>query len=527
LREISFFPKITDFGLAKRLDSAVGQTHSGAVMGTPPYMAPEQAAGKIHQVGPATDVYALGAILYETLTGRPPFKAETPLDTLMQVLSQEPVPPSRLYPKVPRDLETICLKCLQKEPGKRYANALELADDLRRFLDGEPIRARPVGKVERFWRWCRRHPALAGSALTTAALLLLVTVLAVSVAQTRAKRLREEVLQSNVYAAQGAASMVLWQLELFSEPVVAAAEDGGLRRALKEKDPARSRPKLQQFIEQLQRKYEQPANGFVQLGRGSAFQSWHLLDRKGILVADSSKSKSVVGEDFSRRDYFQGALRHQGQTGRASVYLSRVYRSRNDDIYKFAIAVPVRASADPNSEILGVLSATLTTTSTLGSLELNDRRRTAVLVGRRDTNRLQGPPAAEAAPEYLVLLHPAFRPGEEAIRVSSDRLRAVHQPRPGVDVFRLPNPKTSVEPGQAIDPDYRDPLATGHPEYEGRWLAGFAPVGNTELVIIVQQRSDSVLDLDLLWGGLAILLGGILLAAFIWYGFQRAWLRKP
>jgi WD40 repeat protein/tRNA A-37 threonylcarbamoyl transferase component Bud32 len=152
--------KITDFGLAKKLDEA-GQTQSGAIMGTPSYMAPEQAGGKGKEVGPAADVYALGAILYELLTGRPPFKAATALDTLLQVVSDDPVPPSQLQSKTSKDLETICLKCLAKAPAKRYATAHELADDLRRFLAGEPILARPVGSVERLWRWCQRKPAQA------------------------------------------------------------------------------------------------------------------------------------------------------------------------------------------------------------------------------------------------------------------------------------------------------------------------------------------------------------------------------
>jgi tetratricopeptide (TPR) repeat protein len=154
-------PKITDFGLAKRLDEAVSQTQSGAVMGTPSYMAPEQAAGKTKDVGAPADVYALGAILYEMLTGNPPFKAPTPMDTILQVIAHEPVPPSRQQPKVPRDLETICLKCLQKEPTKRYASAEKLAEDLCRFLAGQPIVARPVGMLELLWKWVKRRPATA------------------------------------------------------------------------------------------------------------------------------------------------------------------------------------------------------------------------------------------------------------------------------------------------------------------------------------------------------------------------------
>ncbi len=157
-------PKITDFGLAKRLDADAGQTPSGAILGTPSYMAPEQAAGKVRQVGPAADVYALGALLYELLTGRPPFRAATPLDTLLQVLAEEPVPPSRLQPKLPRDLETICLKCLQKNPARRYAPALALAEDLRRFQAHEPIQGRPAGRGERLVKWARRHPTTAAAA---------------------------------------------------------------------------------------------------------------------------------------------------------------------------------------------------------------------------------------------------------------------------------------------------------------------------------------------------------------------------
>jgi eukaryotic-like serine/threonine-protein kinase len=161
-------PKITDFGLAKRLGED-GATRTGAILGTPSYIAPEQAKGQ-KDVGPPADIYALGAILYELLTGRPPYRGETPLDTMLQVLEGKLVSPSQRNRRVPRDLEIICLKCLEKEPAKRYPSAAALADDLRHFLTGESIEARPARGAERFWRWCRRRPLVSG---LLAAMLLL------------------------------------------------------------------------------------------------------------------------------------------------------------------------------------------------------------------------------------------------------------------------------------------------------------------------------------------------------------------
>jgi eukaryotic-like serine/threonine-protein kinase len=184
-----FEPKVTDFGLAKQFaatpdETGLGQrTESGALLGTPNYMAPEQASGS-KGVGPSADVYALGAILYECLTGRPPFQAATVLETLEQVRSQEPVQPARLQPRLPRDLQTITLKSLEKGPSRRYPSARDLADDLGRFLRGEPIQARPASVRERLSKWVRRRPALA-SLVAVSALSLATFVIGVLVYDAR------------------------------------------------------------------------------------------------------------------------------------------------------------------------------------------------------------------------------------------------------------------------------------------------------------------------------------------------------
>ena len=171
-------PRITDFGLAKRVRADSHVTDTGEILGTPSFMPPEQAAGRLDQVRETADVYALGAVLYTSLTGHPPFHADNPLDTLLQVMEREPISPRELNQNVPRDLETICLKCLEKDRRRRYRCASDLAKELERYLDGRPIQARPIGRAARGWRWCRRNPAVAvlgGSALT---LLIAVAVVA-------------------------------------------------------------------------------------------------------------------------------------------------------------------------------------------------------------------------------------------------------------------------------------------------------------------------------------------------------------
>jgi len=198
-----FIPKISDFGLAKQENADL--TSVGNVLGTPSYMAPEQAAGAVNAVGPAADIYSLGAILYEMLTGRPPFVSASVLETLEQVRTREPIAPGKLTIGMPRDLETICLKCLEKEAGKRYATARALAEDLRSFLDGRPVQARPIGTLGRSWRWARRNPGWTAMIASLAGLLLISAVggTALSVWALRAEsQTQEKLFESRVSEAR-------------------------------------------------------------------------------------------------------------------------------------------------------------------------------------------------------------------------------------------------------------------------------------------------------------------------------------
>jgi WD40 repeat protein/tRNA A-37 threonylcarbamoyl transferase component Bud32 len=253
--------KVTDFGLAKKLDAEQDLSRTGAVMGTPSYMAPEQALGQAKGVGPAADVYALGVILYEMLTGRVPFKGATTLDTLELVRRQEPVPPSRLVGKVPRDLDTVCLKCLQKDPGRRYGSAAELADDLGRFLRDEPIRARPVGRLERGWRWCRRNPVVAALG-TLLVVLLLGGAIGAAVAAVQYSRLADD-----EFAAKNRA------IELASKEA-RARDEAEKNRKDAERESKVAKDKSEELQRQLSQQYVANGSRAIDDGDYSLAQLW-------------------------------------------------------------------------------------------------------------------------------------------------------------------------------------------------------------------------------------------------------------
>jgi serine/threonine-protein kinase len=245
-------PKVTDFGVARRLDGAAGLTRTGAAVGTPSYMAPEQAGGDKNAVGPATDVHALGAILYELLTGRPPFGGETAAATVLQVIHQDPVPPSRRNARVPRDLETITLKCLQKDPQKRYASAAALAEDLRRFLRGEAIAARPEGRLGRLARRVRRRPALSAAVALAALLAVALVGGGLWLASERAAAARAaqaEWAATERAAAEDLREMVRWLKKSSWHRARAALERAKGR--LGERESAELRPLLDQGARDL------------------------------------------------------------------------------------------------------------------------------------------------------------------------------------------------------------------------------------------------------------------------------------
>lgn len=292
-----YSPRITDFGLAKRIKGGSDLTGIGQVLGTPSYMPPEQASGNRGELGPASDVYSLGAILYHLVTGRPPFQADNPVDTVLQVLELDPVSPRQLNPKVDPDLETICLKCLQKPAPRRYTCAQALADDLRRFLVGEPIHARPVSAPERLFRWSKRQPAKAALATLIIALAVVGPLLAVRYAgMAKSERLaKDDAFQQKIIADANATEAekqkrIAQEHAVEAEAVQYRRQVDVVEAALREgrrKDAARAlvrAPSSQQSWDLERLRYETHLEPY--LGRVFSEHSWQILD--AVLSPDGS-----------------------------------------------------------------------------------------------------------------------------------------------------------------------------------------------------------------------------------------------
>jgi serine/threonine protein kinase len=289
-------PKVSDFGLAKRLDAEDGLTHTGAIMGTPSYMAPEQAHGQSKNVGPAADIYALGAILYECLTGRPPFKGTTLAETLDQVRTMEPVPPGKLIKNVPRDLETICLHCLRKEPQRRYASAELLAEDIRRYRAGLPLSVRPVRTIERVGRWCRRNPKWA--TMIAAVFLLLCGVTGVSLyayftvaAKNKDIEAKNELAEKRLLQSIDAVSLFARDARIFCEDAMVPAASreklyevlvNQLEKNVDDKDGPFDEDRIRNKILM----YQQIAQVNADLGGLDRLKKAHEWDEKGLALTE-------------------------------------------------------------------------------------------------------------------------------------------------------------------------------------------------------------------------------------------------
>jgi serine/threonine-protein kinase len=454
----------------------------GSVMGTIDYMAPEQLRGRADE---RSDVWGLGAVLYELLTLRRPFAADAlpqPEPALMRrlrELERPPVPPRAVVPRLPRDLEAVCLKCLEREPAARYPSARAVADDLRRYLRGDETSVRPWGSAERVGRWARRQPAHAGLTAAAAVVLLLLALVAGHVGELRA---------ANARAADKLARLVDRQLQLVAEAVREEAARPELREGLANHQAGEPGP-LQHLLRRTEE--ETHRRKFARPGDQQPFVNWFVMDPEGHILADSyaDPPNSVLGQWFGYRDYARPLLGPDALPDPHAVHVSRVFPSRQDFKSKFAVATRVR---DRDSRPLGLVAATVAIDSRMVAVDMRDEPPGAFVVGPTDRNPRPGAEEETARlPRYVVVLGAGYgEPGANAQSADdrADLLRAFEE-----DGTRRRASETFLRGGRL-------------------WFADCARVGDSHFVAVVEQPYPWEVNL-IGWAGLAAAAVAVALAA--------------